>query len=280
MLDSLFKKKPETICESIAAVFPGLVFSAWLRYFLFEWCWVINKQDGNPSPIPLLWPHHRPLPQCRRLRLHRPGHLGNNMFAYCLNNPKSFFDSSGSFPIKEESKRLNIDGNIGENTPFDEYLRIKAKLEAAGIIIHYSREHALLSWSEKYLPLSREYEYVTFLYSIDTPQGERFFTTQTFKGTKQGAIMSPNVLLGTAILAIHNTISSANLLAHVHTHPCPPAGLHNDFPSYSQSIYGGDRIVFELLNLPEMYIFPYSTCTETSSMIVYSDKSTWCPFYS
>jgi len=168
----------------------------------------------------------------------------------------------------------------GEGDLMAEFNRIKAKLEAAGIIIHYSKEHALLSWSEKYLPLSREYEYVTFLYSIDTPQGERFFTTQTFKGTKQGAIMSPNVLLGTAILAIHNTISSANLLAHVHTHPCPPAGFHNDFPSYSQSIYGGDRIVFEMLNLPEMYIFPYSTCTETSSMIVYSDKSTWCPFCS
>ena len=207
------------------------------------------------------------------------GILGNNMFAYCNNNPISYSDPRGSFPTDAETVHHRLDGNIGKNTPLDDYIEIKSKFEAAGIILHYTKESALLEWSKQYLPLSAEYEYVTYLYSIDTAFGKRYFTTQTFKGTKQGAIFSANVLVGTTILALHDTISSAELLAHVHTHPKPPKGYHNDFPSNSQNIYGGDRIVFELLNLPEMYIFPYAPCPGTPSMIVYSDPSTWCPYY-
>ena len=161
----------------------------------------------------------------------------------------------------------------------DQYLKLKASFEAAGITWYYSEESALAAWMKQYLPLSKEHEHVTFLYSIDTPLGTRYYTTQTICGTKEGPIFSANVIVGTIALAVQDSISYANLIAHVHTHPDPGVGYHNDFPSASPDIYGGDRIVFELLNLPEMYVIPYQRCKDTPAIIVYSDRSTWCPHY-
>ena len=177
------------------------------------------------------------------------GILGNNMFAYCNNSPTSFTDHCGGAPIQSNT-HCQFDGLLTKGGVFDQYMELIASFEAVGVTLYNNKDGALNAWSKKYLPLSQEYEYVTFLYSIETPLGIRYFTTSTFRGTKQNGIISANVLWGTAMLAIQDSISSATLLAHVHTHPDPGIGYHNDFPSVSPDIYGGDRIVYIQIKAP------------------------------
>ena len=35
-------------------------------------------------PVPVLRPRHRQIPQCRRIRIHRPGHLGTQYVCLLL----------------------------------------------------------------------------------------------------------------------------------------------------------------------------------------------------
>lgn len=147
-------------------------------------------------------------------------------------------------------------------------------MEAAGISLYYSVESALDAWSTIYLPLSEEYEYVAFLYCVDTPFGPQYYFSQTVRGSKGGAFINANVVLGTIMLAAERSIISSNIVAHVHTHPNPGIGYHNDFPSDDPDLSGGDRIAARFF--PEMYIIPYKTCHGTPAIIVYSDRTTWC----
>ena len=202
------------------------------------------------------------------------------MFAYCNNNPVRYLDFSGNLPTTVHEAEVSISGNAGNTGEFDEYLKLKASFQKKGISWFYSIEGALSAWSAIYLPKSQIYEYVTYLYSTETPLGTRYFMSQTYRGTKANRIMSANVLWGTFALAFQDAFYSVNLVAHVHTHPDPGNGFHNDFPSVDPDIHGGDRMVYNLLNLPEMYIIPFKRCNGTPEVIVYSDRSTWCSHHS
>ena len=208
------------------------------------------------------------------------GVLGNNMFAYCLNNPTKYSDPFGNTPVEKSTTYCYFSGGIGNDSPFAKYCELMEKFKNAGVELYFSKESALNAWINVYLPLSEEYEYVTFLYSIQTYMGTQYFTTTTFRGSKGNFIMSANVIAGTIALWLQDSISAATLVAHVHTHPKPSVGYHNDFPSVSPGLKGGDRIAMELFGFPEMYIIPYSRCSGTPEIIVYSDKNTWCPHYS
>lgn len=63
---------------------------------------------------------------------------------------------------------------------------------------------------------------------------------------------------------------------HVHTHPKPAEGMHNDFPSYKGPGNNGDVLLHTLLGYPEVYVIPYTSCCGIE-VIVLSDRSTWCP---
>ena len=91
--------------------------------------------------------------------------------------------------------------------------------------------------------------------------------------------MSPNVLMPVAFLHIRDQAIGGNFVAMVHTHPSPGAGMHNDFPSYSPTIRGGDRIVFNLLDYAEMYVVPFQRCEDTPMIIAVTDRATWCKKY-
>ena len=200
------------------------------------------------------------------------------MFAYCLNNPANCSDQYGYSPKPSHTTNALFEGS-GVSTDFEVYLRILESYKENGITLHHSIEGAILAWSNIYLPLSSEYEYVTYLYKLDTIRGPRFFVSQTYKGAKAIGPISPNVILGTMFLELQDAFYWTELVAMVHTHPNPSDGMHNDFPSYSQGLRGGDRWVSDLLNLPEMYIIPYKRCAETPQIIIYSDRSTWCSNY-
>ena len=201
------------------------------------------------------------------------------MFTYCLNNPSNYSDLSGYSAVGSTTTYCYFDGYIGENNRISRYMELVASFEAAGVTLYYSEEGALEAWSEKYLPRSKEYEYVTLLYSIETPMGTRYFTSHTYKGSKGNAIMSPNVIRGTIMLKIEDSISAANLIAQVHTHP-DPGNQCNSFPSWKPGLAGGDRLAVEWLGFPDVYVIPYKKCPSCPGWLIkYSDKSTWCLDY-
>ncbi len=201
------------------------------------------------------------------------GVLGNNMFAYCYNSPICCTDDSGFKPSSAFSQVCVTDEGLGFSDELLAYFELKDYLNSKGISLYYSIDSALAEWSNTYVPLSEEHEYVAFLYSIDTPFGEQFYFSTTVKGTKKG-LFQANVIAGTLMLGFEHLVVSSNLVAHVHTHPKPSAGFHNDFPSDDPGLTGGDRIAAKFF--PEMYVIPYKTCVGTPSIIIYSDRTTWC----
>ena len=138
-----------------------------------------------------------------------------------------------------------------------------------------------MAWMGIYLPLSEEYEYVAYLYELNTPMGTRYYFSNTYKGTKETGPISANVIMETLLLELERAFSSTKLVGMVHTHPKPQQHpvytLHNDLQSTDPGLAGGDRWIFTLLNLPEMFIIPYQRCNGVPQIIVYSDSSTWCP---
>ena len=201
------------------------------------------------------------------------------MFAYCNNNPAKCSDPSGKAPVWDTSSYSCLSGGIGPDSAFAKYLELLEAYRKMGVELFSTIEGALKAWSDVYLSRSEEYEHVTLLYSIETLMGTRYFTSRTYKGSKGNAIMSANVIWGTIMLWIENSISAANLIAQVHTHP-DPGNKCNSFPSWQPGIYGGDRIAMELFGFPDMYIIPYNKCPSCPGWFIkYSDRSTWCLDY-
>ena len=191
------------------------------------------------------------------------------MFAYCNNTPILYWDHSGNRPsLNKATTYIQFDG--GSNPLLDAYVKMRDSFKKNGVTLHHGIEGALSQWRSKYLPLSKDCEHVTFLYSIDTPLGIRYYTSQTIKGN------SGNVIAGTLLLCLQDVFySGVELIAHVHTHPEVPKGMHNDCPSYD----GGDGFVINYMGFPEMYVIPYSRCKDTPWYITYTDEATWCPSY-
>ena len=208
------------------------------------------------------------------------GVLGNNMFAYCNNNPIKHSDPSGYIAINSgiansEASTYEPLNPIGSQI-YEEHKRIMDAYTNSGIEVYSTIGGALISWGNEYLPLSGEYEHAAYLYSFQTSLGTYYYFSETYKGSKGNKLFSPNVIIPTLILEICDWFSTNCLVAQVHTHPDPGVNLHSDFPSASYDIYGGDRIAYELFGYPEMYIIPYAHCSGTPWIIVYSDKGTWC----
>ena len=197
------------------------------------------------------------------------------MFAYCNNNPANSLDSAGTMAQKHA---FDSDRSIGCRR-YEEFASTIDAYSASGLTLYPTAESAITAWRNVYLPLSEEYEYGTYLYSVETVNGTYFYTAQTFKGTKAGRVMSPNVLVPVLLLHTIFRHDDSNLVGLIHTHPSPGQDYHNDFPSNDAGIYGGDRIVYALLGYSELYVIPYQRCTNTPIIVKYTDQTTWCDYF-
>ena len=202
------------------------------------------------------------------------GFAGNNMFAYCLNNPISYTDSSGYRSDSSMIEQCIFEGCVGDTAIMKLYNRQIQSYEYNGIELYYSEEEALRAWSDIYLPLSYDCEYATLLYSIDTPLGKRYFTLDGIPGGPMQCIFP------TIDLWIRDFLNGATLIAQVHTHPHPSVGgtYCLSFPSanYNRS-NPGDLLAKNILGFPDVYVIPYNQCLMPNFYCKLSDASTWCP---
>ena len=197
------------------------------------------------------------------------------MFIYCNNQPVDTADSGGNRPYN-----VNVGLTDSGKTPeimkkefeFREYCR------ANEIQVYNSAYAAAQAWARENRGLSKEKERMSYIYE----EYGLYFYTDVYVGSAQGLIFSANVILPTVLLEINRSAwGGYRVAAQIHSHPDPgfsPSGipLHNDFPSASPNIYGGDRIAMEQVHYPEMYVVPYKLCPGTPEIIIYTDPSTWC----
>ena len=206
------------------------------------------------------------------------------MFAYCMNNPIVFSDITGALP----TYATMMTDKAAASDEVKLWYKLMQEASDAGITLYYSAEAAVASWGGESRSLSQEHEHATAVYRYDTGMGMYYYTGKTYKGTKEVSVnngktelIQPNVIAPLMCISINNKagitpLSHSTLVATAHTHPYPGTNYHNDFPSADANIHGGDRIFYNLLGLPEMYIVPVKLCPGTIPVIKYSDQSTWC----
>lgn len=199
------------------------------------------------------------------------GFVGSNMFSYCNNNAVNLSDDSGCRPYNDMMT------DSGAAPPAIRALyELHEWASSMDIQLYHIESAAVESWARKYRPISKEYEYVTHLYKIEYGVVTYYYTTKTYKGAKGIGPVSDNCIAGTIILNLSGFQYPGQLIGQIHTHPEPPDGYHNDFPSYDNSIKEGDRLAMKLFKYKEMYIIPYKYCNSISSIIKYTVQSTWC----
>lgn len=199
----------------------------------------------------------------------RQGVLGNNMFAYCNNNPVLYSDSAGHLPF---INAMMTDSAVTPKKLKEEY-EFRDFCRANGIHLYNSMMGAAEAWARENREKSSEHEYMSYIYE----EYGLYFYTDVYEGASDGLIFNANVIMPTLGLEFQKYfIGDYHVVAQIHSHPAPPKGMHNDFPSAGSDIYGGDRIAYEWFNYSEMFIVPYTRCNCTPEIIVYSEESTWC----
>lgn len=189
-----------------------------------------------------------------------------------------YVDHTGAVSSNFSSKFAYSYCELNGSAIDDEYLRLLYRttwLLENSHGIYTSELEAAQAWADQYKPLSKDYEYVAYIFKIDTILGERYYLSETLKGNEGNVI--PQVLYLEATK--HRYIFSRVTMIHTH----PYAGynssgvkLHNDFPSMRMLEKGGDQWAMVLFGYAEMYVVPYDGCKGTPEIISYNIKSTWC----
>ena len=184
------------------------------------------------------------------------------MFAYCNNNPVLYSDSTGHLPF---INTMMADSAVAPKKLKEEY-EFRDFCRANGIHLYNSMMGVAEAWARENREKSSEHEYMSYIYE----EYGLYFYTDVYEGASDGLIFNANVIMPTLGLELRKYfIGDYHVVAQIHSHPAPPKGMHNDFPSADSDIYGGDRIAYEWFNYSEMFIVPYG------QQIIDWSKTTW-----
>ena len=202
------------------------------------------------------------------------GFLGYNMFAYCNNNPISFMDSNGHMAGGKSCCVAVADISLQTHKNDDE-IAFLYNCRDNNVKTYATLEAAATAWAKENRKQSQECERMSYIYEAYG----HYFYDNVYKGSAgYGGIIQPNVIWPTFCLQVSRYWEHKyRVAAHIHTHPQPQTGMHNDYPSMSADITGGDRIAMEVFRYPEMFIVPYTSCSGNDIIIRITDESTWCP---
>lgn len=200
------------------------------------------------------------------------GVIGHNSYAYCLNNPVNGHDSNGEAFRPNDYSQECTDSGRGNRYKQWCFKPWRYERESGR---YSSAYEAAKAWGEKNKPLSETNERMAVIFEM----GGSYFCGPTFTGSPD------NVIVPTVVNWLAHTVLECGtpdfrgiirVAGHVHTHPKPAEGDHNDYPSYKGPGNNGDVLLHTLLGYPEAYIIPYESCCGIE-VIVLSDRSTWCP---